>query len=311
MLQAVAIAAVATITLPAGITSLTAINRSPMVAAGLSDGQVVIWNGRDAAPAFTFRAHTARVLAVGSNEDGTQVWSLAEDGSLAATPVSAGAKSRSKRLALGAQHVRAAAFSADGSMLATGGELGEIRLFSTASGTLTRTLRGHRTELQSIAVRPGSMMVASASAEADLRLWDGASGRELASPDGELSVFTVAFSPRDGLLASGGADRKVTLRDPKTFKSQGVLALDKPSLVGIIAWSPDARQMAVADVDDETLSKGTVHIVDAAKLAIVSRLDTGGVPPQVVVYSSDGGVIVAAAGRDLRAWAAPTGTRVP
>jgi len=60
----------ATITLPAAITSLTAINTSSLVAAGMADGRVAIWNGRDAAPMALLKPHDARVLAVGSTADG-------------------------------------------------------------------------------------------------------------------------------------------------------------------------------------------------------------------------------------------------
>ena len=82
MLQAAAIAAAATLTLPADVTSLAAMNRTPMVAAGLSDGQVVVWNGRETTPTLMVKAHGVRVLAVGSNADGTELWSVAGDGSL-------------------------------------------------------------------------------------------------------------------------------------------------------------------------------------------------------------------------------------
>ncbi len=79
------VAPVATVTLPADITSLTAINRSSAVAAGLADGRVAVWNGRASAPAVMLKPHTTRVLAVGSTTDGREVWSVASDGSLART----------------------------------------------------------------------------------------------------------------------------------------------------------------------------------------------------------------------------------
>ena len=218
---AMSVAATATITLPANITSVTALNRSSTVAAGLADGQLAIWNGRDKAPAIMLKAHEARVLAVASSADGGEAWSVAADGSLSRTRIaSSGARPTSRRIDLEAS-TTAAAFSADGSMLVAGGAFGEIRVFDTASGALRRKLNGHRTELQALAVRPGSSSVASASAEADLRIWDTAGGREIGFVDGDLSLFAVGFSPRDGTLASGGVDRRLTLRDATTLKSVG------------------------------------------------------------------------------------------
>jgi WD40 repeat protein len=248
------------------------------------------------------KPHAARVLAVGSTADGRELWSVASDGSLARTPITPGAQSTSRQVDLGTVPTRAAAFSADGSMLVTGGELGEIRVFDTTSGGLRQQLRGHRTELQYLAVRPGSTIVASASAEADLRIWDTASGRQIGFVDGDLSFFAVGFSPRDGTLASGGVDRRLTLRDPTTFKPTGILVLQAPRMVATLAWSPDGRFIALGDLDDETLSKGGVQIVDATtSRAVATRLDTGSVPVAALVFA-DAGTIVGIVGRDLRAW---------
>ena len=292
----------AAVTLPAGITSLAAINQSSSVAAGLADGQVAVWNGRDTAPAVVLKPHAARVLAVGSTADGREVWSVARDGSLARTMIAPGAQPKSKPVDLGAAPTRAAAFSADGTMLVTGGEFGEIRVFDTASGALRRQLRGHRTELQFIAVRPGSTTVASASAEADLRIWDIATGREIKLVDSDLSVFALAFSPRDGTLASGGVDRRLTLRDSTTFKAVGELALRAPRMVATLAWSQNGRFIALGDIDDETLSKGGIEVVDATSRATVASLDTGRVPADALVFAGDIGTVVGIVGRDLRAW---------
>ncbi len=202
---------------------------------------------------------------------------------------------------LGAAQPRAAAFSADGSFVVTGGEFGEIRVFDTASGALRHQLRGHRTELQFLAVRPGSAIVASASAEADLRIWNTSAGREIGSVDGLLSLFALGFSPRDGTLASGGVDRRLTLRHPTTFRPAGELALQAPRMVATLAWSPDGRFIALGDLDDETLSKGGVQVVDVGRRAVVAGLDTGGAPAGTLVFVNTG-MVVATVGRDLRAW---------
>jgi WD40 repeat protein len=300
-----AAAPAATVTLPADATSLIALNRSASVAAGLADGQVALWNGRDAAPASVFKPHTARVLAVGSTADGAGVWSVASDGSLARTPVAPGSKPAMQRVDLGAAAARAAAFSADGAMLVTGDEFGELRVFNTSSGALKHRLRGHRTELHFIAVRPGSTIVATASAEADLRIWDAAAGREISSVDNDLAFFALGFSPVDGTLASGGVDRRMTLRKADTFKPVGEMTLPPHRMVATLAWSPSGRYIAVGDLDDETLSKGGVQVIEAASRALLATLDTGGTPVGGLVFANQGTVVIASVGRDLRAWTVP------
>lgn len=78
--------------------------------------------------------------------------SLAIDGSLARTRLEAGAAPTMQQIDLGTVPTRAAAFSSDGTMLVTGGEFGDVRVFDTTSGALRQTLRGHRTEMQALAV---------------------------------------------------------------------------------------------------------------------------------------------------------------
>jgi len=295
----------AIVTLPAAITSLTVMgstsDRGPAsIAAGLSDGRVAVWKVGDETAAFS-KPHKARVVAVASSADGLTVWSLAEDGSLARTPVAAVTESTSRQLDAGAEATRAAAFAADASIVVTGGELGDIRVFDTSSGALKQQLRGHRTELQALAMRPGSPILASASAESDLRLWDIATGRQISEIDDDLSLFALAFSPRDGTLACGGVNRRLSLRDPETFKSTRDVTLKAPRMVGAVAWSPDGRLIAMGDIDDETLSKGAIQVLAPATGASVADLDTKGIPAAALTFAGTA-TVVAIVGRDLRAW---------
>ncbi len=293
----------ASATLPAAITSLTAINGTSSVVAGLADGRIAVWTAAD--EPVLLRPHASRILAVGSSLDGMECLSLAIDGSLARTRLEAGAAPTLQQLDLGTAPTRAAAFSSDGMLLATGGEFGDVRVFDTTSGALRQTLRAHRTEMQALAIRPGSTVVASASAEADLRLWDGVTGRELTSLDTDLSLFALGFSPRDGTLASGGVDRRVTLRDAATYASVGTFDLQAPALVASLAWSPDGQWLAVGDVDDATLAKGGLRVVSARTREEMASLDTGGQPPWALTFVGDGSVLVGVIGQDLRAWALP------
>jgi len=313
------IASSAKVTLEGKITSLAIIHRSvaaaisrpgsqptmvaPSVAAGLANGHVVIWNARDAS-VTTLTPHTSPVLAVGSTADGLSVWSVAEDGSLVRSSVAPGGSSTSRQLDLGTAPTRAAVFSDDGSILVTGGEFGEIRVFDTASGMLKQQLRGHRTELQVLALRAGTSILASASAESDLRVWDAASGRSMTASDGDLSLFALAFSPADGTLASGGVGRRLTFRHPSTYAPVNEIVLTAPRMVSTLAWSPDGRRIALGDVDDATLSKGAIQVLDAATRAIVASLDTGNVSAGSVAFLTQNS-IVAIVGRDLRALTIP------
>ncbi len=205
-----------------------------------------------------------------------------------ATPPDAGPSS-SLRLDFGTERVVDAVFSSDAAMIVTGGEHGELRVFDSALGSLRQQIRAHRTELQALAVRPGSSIVASASAEADLRVWDMARGLETFSVDGTLSLFALKFSPTDGTLAAGGVDRRLTLRDAATFKELRHVALPAPKIVAALAWSPDGRLIAVGDIDDATLSKGGIEVFDAVSRAVICRFDTGAVPVSSMAFAGQNG----------------------
>lgn len=289
------------VALPAAVSSLSGLNGSSRVAAGMADGTIAVWDGRSTQPGLTLKPHDTRVLAVGSAADGREVWSVAEGGSLARTAVAAGASSDVKTLAIGTSAIRAAAFSPDGSLLATGGEYGEIHVFATATAKMVQKIQGHRTEMHYLALRSGNPVLASASAEADLRIWDASTGRELGSIDSDLAFFALAFSPRDGMLASGGVGRQLTFHDPRTFKPAGSMTLPRPRMVSTLAWSPDGLTIAVGDLDDESLSKGSIQLVDPKTRATLADLDTGGVPPTALVFAA-ADTVVAALGRELRAW---------
>ena len=290
----------AKINLPAAITSVAVLNGSATVVAGLADGQLVVWNGRDATPTNRMKPHTTRILGVGSDATGHGIWSLAEDGSLARSAVEKGAPAL-QRLDIGAAPLTAAAFSPDGATLVTGGGRGEIRVFATATGALQQKFQGHRTELHAVALRSGSPILASASAEADLRVWDVVTGRTLASSDSDLAFLALTFSPRDGSLASGGTGRRLTLHDPTTFKPVATLAVPRPRMVGTLAWSPDGSRIAIGHVDDETLRKGGIQVVDAATRSVLADLDTGHIPASAIVFAANE-VLVGAFGSELRAW---------
>lgn len=292
----------AAITLPANITSLAALGRSPQVAAGLADGRVAIWSPNEAAPSLLLQPHSARVMAVGTSADGTELLSVASDGTLARTRISPGATAVTSKVDLGQVRTREAVFASDGSRLVTGGDRGEIRVFDTPTGAMSARLLGHRTELQAIAVAAG--LVASASAESDLRLWDATAGKELKRIDCGLSLFALEFSPRDGTLASGGVARRLVLHKPKSLESTSELLLEAPNIIGCLAWSPDGRLLALGHIDSDSLSKGGVRVVDASTRDVVATLDTGGLPPSRLAFGGSGaGAVVGVVGRDLRAWA--------
>jgi WD40 repeat protein len=63
------------------------------------------------------------------------------------------------------------AISADGSLVASGGDDNSVELWSTATGELLAQLPGHTAPVQTVAFSPDGATLASGSSDATVRLW--------------------------------------------------------------------------------------------------------------------------------------------
>lgn len=80
------------------------------------------------------------------------------------------------------------------------------------------TLSGPPAQFNAVAFSPDGTLVAAASGDGSIRVWNTMTGnpygRPLFGPEGHTGkVLAVAFSPDGKLLASGGADKKIRLWD--------------------------------------------------------------------------------------------------
>lgn len=110
--------------------------------------------------------------------------------------------------------VVSAAFSPDGTTLASGGFDRAVKLWDVADGRERATLDGHDGWVVSAAFSPCGDVLATGSHDQTVKLWDAATGRNLATLRGHTgNVYCVAFSPDGSLLASGSLDRTVRVWD--------------------------------------------------------------------------------------------------
>ena len=209
--------------------------------------------------------------------------------------------------------VRAVAFAPSGTLLASVGDDGTVRLWNIsdpaaptlASGPLT----GHNGPVTEVAVAPDGSLLASAGDDGTVRLWNirnpaapALLGVPLTGHDGP--VRAVGFAPDGSVLATAGRDGTVQLWN--LDRPAAPTLIDTPraahdGTVWAVAFAPNGSRLASSGGD------GTVRLWDLAKgiapIAVGVPLagDDGAV--RAVAYAPDGSVL-ASAGNDgtVRLW---------
>ncbi len=108
--------------------------------------------------------------------------------------------------------VLSAAWSPDGTRLASGGYDYTVRVWDMTTGAVLAVLDGHTSAVESVAWSPDGLRLASASSDCTVRVWDAATGATLAVIDGQTEgTLAVAWSPDGKWLATTGFHGTVRL----------------------------------------------------------------------------------------------------
>jgi DNA-binding beta-propeller fold protein YncE len=201
--------------------------------------------------------------------------------------------------------ILALAFSPDGKRLMSCGDT-TVRVWDVASRKCVTVCRGHKERVTHAAYSQDGNLLASASHDGTIRLWNPATGKEIATldDDGANAPFpsthpNFAFTPDATKLIAGGRGR-ITVWDLATRKVARSIRLADEGYYSI-AISPDGKLLAASG------GKERIQLVDleSGRTIRVLEIEEKDTVP-CLAFSPDGKTL-AAASEIVRVWDVATG----
>ena len=263
-----------------------------------------------------YRGHEGVVTSVAFSPDGTLLASASWDETIRLWDVE---KRKSIATLEGySRGVTSVAFSPDGTtLLAAGSWDTTVKLWDVATvkqagdqeqagDTNVAILEGHKNDVTSVAFSPNGAILASASDDQTIRLWDVGTptnsaivfGNEVES--GGLGFTSVTFSPDGTLLAAGSEDNTFSLWDMVKRERIATAFGDGKGEVTSVAFSPDGTLLATARDnnrielwDAETRTNTESEVITRKSIAILGEYEEN-LDVRSVAFSPDGTLLAAA-----------------
>ena len=227
------------------------------------DESLRIWNVAIAREDRKLKGPGTVPQAIAVSPNGARIAAADADGMTTITESATGKQVHSFQIARRDGEKKALAYSPDGRLLAgTGEKSTQIDVWDTQTHHRSARLMGHTGVVYSVAFSRDGRILASASADRTVRLWEVAAAKCVAVLTGHTDeVFSAVFHPDGKRLASAGRDRAIWLWDLATGEEVARLE-GHTNFVFSLAFSPDGTSLASGSGD------GTVRIWNTESPAV-------------------------------------------
>ncbi|MEZ5943912.1 MAG: protein kinase [Planctomycetaceae bacterium] len=202
--------------------------------------------------------------------------------------------------------VTAVRWSGDGTLIATGEDNGDVKVRSTADGSILWSHHSQR-PIADVAWSPDDTQIAVVGEDRTIEVWDPFNKLLIRKIDGHNdSIWSVDWSQDGNRLLTSSHDYTLKtwlVNDPHDDR---IIGIPNRHPVNSIAWSPDDSKIAAATVGSP------VFVFNAESMELIQKLNARvGAGRQSVSWSPNG-LYVAAGGWDERVtvWEASSGNTV-
>ncbi|MEG4317512.1 MULTISPECIES: CHAT domain-containing protein [unclassified Microcoleus] len=174
----------------------------------------------------------------------------------------------------------------------------ELALLNTVSNVATQNNQtGHTGKVNSISFSPNRKVLATASDDNTVKIWDTSTYKEIKTLIGHIDkVNSVSFSPNGNVLATSSADKTVKLWDTSTYKEIKTLVDENQEVRGI-SFSPDGNILAAATYSNN------VKLWDITTYQVIKTLDGHKAWVNSVSFSPNGKMLASVgADKTVKLW---------
>jgi WD40 repeat protein len=252
--------------------------------------EVAVLHGHTSVHSAAFSPNGLRIISDGDYQDNTaRLWDAST--------------SRQIAIVRGMEGATQSTFSPDGTRILTlGGETPCV--WDVEDGREIARLRGHTANVSEAAFSPdGSLIVTGGGYDNTARVWDAATGEQMASMRVGNTVQSVAFSPDGEHIATAGGDNAAQLWNATTGAQ--IAVMQHGNIVYSAMFSVDGARIVTASVDQ------TARVWDAATAREVAVLRGHEEQLSSAAFSPNGlRILTLSIDGTARLWNAETGQEI-